>query len=626
MPPLADFGTDAANMDAARQQLFLISAVYNDRREDVEAYLGESGVILAWQRQKTAWPPSWAIIQTAANKYFVVIEGTTNVSQALQHFWGSFGLSQDDQFVRNFGPWEVVSTELQESLAEFLSPPSRNLDLRIAGHSYGGAVAQLLGNHYRRTLGPESDIQVMTFGAPRAVTNQYSGPQPQTYWRIESTNDPVTALPPGETVPVLVDSVLSWFVPSAAAAWQHRGNQVILYPQGNTSLPTPPGPYPPFVTDAVPNAHFLDNYLGRLYGNYQLYGGSEASYLAVQLTEVILKNATPPIPVASLPPVFQHPPGVQQVIPLLPFFVRSLGVATVPVGKIDLMFVGPKGESWAESYSIEVPGLKSKQQLFDRLPDANQAFIKNRLAFLNRQCVLQSIRIGYSTSPRQSLIVPYNLIGTGGTSGDTDNEADVCSTAAVWNLYGAEFGQRKVWFRGLTDAAVRRDPTTGIFVLNPNTKTYMQSFLNAAEGYGCGVVQRSKPTEEGAGRKIGLTKVDGSVEDYPGYALVTTQEAHGWTGKMTVSFGLANKKNLPGLNGVFQAEVASANTFWIKYVTPLFQSVPAFPAYVRTVAYEALAVIVASRSNFAWATSRQVKSSFTRSRGARSARRLRNLA
>lgn len=623
MPPLVDFGTDAIAMDAARQQLFLITAVYNDRRDVVTSYLGDAGEILSWQRQSTSWPPSWVLVQTAENKYFLAIEGTTNVNQALQHFWGSFGISAGGAPVAEVGPWQVVAEEMAEVLDEWLTPTSRNIELRISGHSYGGAIAQLLGNRYRGKMGPESSIQVMTFGAPRAVSSLYTGPQPQQHWRVESTGDPVPTLPPGETVPVLLDSALSWFFPEQAAVWQHRGTLVTLYERGNTTLPNPDGPIPEGATDGIPQAHYLTNYLARLNGNYQLYGGSAASYEAMVATAAILNNETAPLPTPSLPPTFERPQGVTQVIPIIPAFLTNLGVP-MATAKLSFLFVGPKGESWAESYSIDVPGVKSKQALRARFPDANQAFVQGRLRFLNRQCVLQSIRISYDTPPKESLIVPYNLIGTGGSATGDDNQADVCSTAAVWNLYGQEQGQRKVWFRGLTDSAITRDGTTGLFILLPNTKKNMEVFLSAAQAFGCGIVRRVKPADTGATRKIGVVTVNG--ETYQGFSLVTTQEAHGWTGKLNVSFGQMNKKNLPGLNGVFEAEVASANTFWIKYATPLYAVVPGNPGYVRTVTYDPISIIDAGSSVFAWGGSRQVKSSFTRSRGARSARRLRNLA
>lgn len=624
MPPLVDFGTSAVSMDAARQQLMLLAAVYNDRRELVTQYLGVSGSILTWHRPSTSWPPAYVLIQTAANEYYLAIEGTTNVLQALAHFWGGFGVKGAGESPIVVGPWWAVAQEMAEELAGVLGPPGRNIDLRISGHSYGGAVAQLLGNHYRSIMGPESNIQVLTFGAPKAVSSVYDGPQPQQHWRIESTGDPIPTLPPNPGGMVFSEINLSWLLSGGPAVWEPRGVLTTLYLRGNVAPPDPDTPIPNGATNGIPQAHYLPNYLGRLYGNYLLYGGSDDSREAMVVTAAILANESPPMPEPSLPPTFEFPTGVTQVIPVIPAFLMRLS-DPVATAQLTFMFSGPRGESWGESYSIDVPGVKSKQSLFDRFPDANQAFVQNRLRFLNKQCILQSIRISYTTSPKESLILPYNLPGIGGTgSADVDNNADVCSTAAVFNLYGQEQGQRKVWFRGLSDSAFERDGTTGLMKLLAVTNTSIMSFLTAAQAFGIGIVRRVKATDDGPNRKIGVVTVNG--ETYPGFALLTTQEPHGWTGKVNVLIGLANKKNLPGLNGIFQFEVASANTGWVKYATPLYQSVPGNPAYVRIFAQDSLSVIVATRSRFAWAGSRQVKSSFSRSRGARSARRIRNLA
>lgn len=68
--------------------------------------------------------------------------------------------------------------------------------LLICGHSLGGAVALLLSEMLRRRADFNYNIQLYTYGAPRAGdANFIKGAEPLVHYRMVAHNDPVPSLP-----------------------------------------------------------------------------------------------------------------------------------------------------------------------------------------------------------------------------------------------------------------------------------------------------------------------------------------------------------------------------------------------------------------------------------------------
>jgi len=122
------------------------------------------------------------------------VSGTTNQ----QHFAFQFLYFASGPI--NYGPmstsaqyWSAANVIGDRMIADGvdLSKP-----ITLVGHSYGGATATVLAAQIRYA-NPTADLQLVTFGAPRAGDSRlYALTDPLPQVNLAAVNDPVSALPP----------------------------------------------------------------------------------------------------------------------------------------------------------------------------------------------------------------------------------------------------------------------------------------------------------------------------------------------------------------------------------------------------------------------------------------------
>lgn len=267
MATVADFGADSLAKSAAAQQTCIITALYFDRRDVVERLLGSDGEILAWVHQPDSWPPSYTVI-ASGGAYLLAVAGTSNLLvQPPWHIAGTWARSGVLPGVATNGQWSQASAAVWAAVRPLLPSNLGGETLRLSGHSYGGALVELLALQ-RAADTPGLGIQAMTLGGARPCTPGYGGAVP-TMWHLFSTGDIVYYLPQAAE---LLPFYNQWTEPLvstlAGPSWQHYGKSVILGPLGVGSSIPAPDPLPPYVALDPVGQHSLLNYAGRQLAAY----------------------------------------------------------------------------------------------------------------------------------------------------------------------------------------------------------------------------------------------------------------------------------------------------------------------------------------------------------------------
>jgi len=345
-----------------------VACVYQDDADRIRNLLGTDGQLIRLVHQPTTWPPSYAVLRSGTGRYFVVIAGTTNVSQGVRHVAGTFWRDALPDGSRVHGQWRGVEETLWEEIRPLLPEDLADGQYFISGHSYGGAVGQLMAERIA-TLTTPATVQLMTFGAARARTIGYEGPEPANHWRIASTNDAVQFL--------AVDESLwgsdNWIFPPAwtllPVSWSHYGRGRSLGWNGfyGTS-PTPPVPPPTGVNVGVISEHLLGNYHGRLRQRLLNVEATLDAIDALAIMDATLNRLPQQALQPGLPTRARIPPGVAEIpIPEPPGFTPSpkaslimAAPVPVPVAIQRMMHItfffnaGPQG--WTESWYANVIG------------------------------------------------------------------------------------------------------------------------------------------------------------------------------------------------------------------------------------------------------------------------------
>lgn len=261
----ADFGITAVDRTAASQMLATVKAVYADNLDAIAPMLLPSGGIVARHVESSTWPPSYVIIESSPGDYLIVMEGTTQpIAQGLWHAFGSFAYSETDGSVVN-GQWNAVADTVVAAMLAVSGTMPTGVKWRISGHSYGGAVAQLVGERLVNQF-PAWDVSLLTIGQPRARGTGYLGRHPSPYWRLDSTGDPVPLIPPAGRYPAITPDLRSWLQLLPNVSWTQYGSEQVLGQTGgiNAGIVIPPDGLPEDITDSPLAAHGTQNYWARL--------------------------------------------------------------------------------------------------------------------------------------------------------------------------------------------------------------------------------------------------------------------------------------------------------------------------------------------------------------------------
>lgn len=344
MPPLRDFGYADPDFVAACQQGALVWCLYADRKDLARVVTGPAAVELDWQWRPESWPPSFQLWHTPPDTYWIAITGTTDLTnQGPRHLLGQWWLHEEADGSIVHAPWWEAANTLYGEIRPQLPDDLSAVRIRISGHSYGGAVAQLLGDRLAADT-DQTRVQVLTFGQPAARRNGYVGPTPAVYWRINSTLDVVPSLPVNgpiyglSTWTVNNDWVLAWTV------WEQYGRfRTIGWDGSYSTYEAPPDPLPTQVSVGLIAEHKGRNYYGRMNQRLARIQPDPEAGLALSIwRDAIFSEATqataPRLPETTQPPdapapvpIPEPPPPVKLTPRPQPSRSRVMAAPAVPI-------------------------------------------------------------------------------------------------------------------------------------------------------------------------------------------------------------------------------------------------------------------------------------------------------
>lgn len=301
---------------AASQSLALILAMYYDRRDLAQSLIGADGSILLWDHRPTSWPPSVVVIRQGTT-YHVAMTGTQNFDpQALKHIAGSFVRAGLPSGHPANGQWVGVWADVWAEVRPLITDPLDTVTIRLSGHSYGGAVAQI-GAQTLTEDGSVRAVSVCGFGTAKSITTGYAGGIPPTFlWA--SYQDPVPNIPDGSEVLAWTGS---WVVPviwqALLTRWDTYGTPVPLGPDGTIGTGgVAPDPLPAYVSVGPLTEHSTINYYGRLAAWWAANGRPAGMSLPLTLSLNAIEGVPVQPRVDGLPRVVPGPDSTPIMIPL----------------------------------------------------------------------------------------------------------------------------------------------------------------------------------------------------------------------------------------------------------------------------------------------------------------------
>jgi len=612
-------GFEVPNRTAAAQQLFCISCVYENQATLLGTYLEPEGAVIAAVDRTYGWNPHALVCISGVNRYFIIVEGTLDVGQT----FGQGAPVNLSQYYHG-GPggvgafwWDVYIDAIKPVFAQL---PLDNPDTLyyFCGHSLGGAVATI-GAYELATMIDPSRVQLISFGQPRTFTKGVTQPGPKVHIRYWSALDFVPNYPGTGNGWILADILTpsSWF--PGLQQWTHFGASAPLAADGTFAPePTQVAPMPPGVSMGSVIEHGLTNYTGRILAGIQETTkdpvGIDAAGRAFDVLNIAHPGIAPDLDVLQL----HETPLIQTLIEAR--IGGSTYQQTSPSGggavatiKHTWLFFDQVGATWTETYWITATSARSS------FANLTLDIINKRLAFLWQGNKLRSIRASEYQGNRTVWTQIYNLGGTGlGIKGG--GQPEVTEVACVYNLVGLSGGQRKIWFRGLDNAAVGRDGQSGNDVLAAVTRTNIGTWLSACQTLGYAIRWRSKPN---IANNTDVRFVVGVTSAPNAQTTLSVSSATGYAVGNIVNLSLFNPKDLPRLNGLYQIVAINGNVITINYQTPVNATFPNASGHIRLILANDLSTIDPVNSVFDHFGGRQTKEDFTRSRGASRAKRLR---
>lgn len=286
----------------------------------------------------------------------------------------------------------------------------------------------------------------------------------------------------------------------------------------------------------------------------------------------------------------------------------------MPVFKHTLEFIEGNGATFSEIYYANDSSLTAAKTY----PDA---FYSARLTMLMAGHTLLRDRVSQVGASRVTGRRVINLVGQIPVTGAGKFNPGPPGGAMVVNLVGLNGGSRYLWMRGGTSVDLsynqfdQPSPSAG-WLIN------IAGWLSSLSLSGWGLIQLANV---GANPPQTVSLVDGMTT--PGKSVLTmAAPLAGAVAGGRVVLGKFNKKDLPSLNGQFSIIAVAGTALTINYATPQNAKITTTQGQVRVATYGNVSVVDPANSKFAYAGSRITKNPYSRSRGARRAARLRNLA
>lgn len=179
--PLQDFsfGDGSINPLALLEQACAVQAVTADNRAALETLLANSGggTVLAFHYQSTTWPPSWSLSRQG-NDLIISVAGTANILQWFGDVIGVFAIDYPGNGCKRHSFFAAAAISVLTQMQAFFPPDVGQCRLKIAGTSYGGAVAFLIALQWLSSF-PGADVQQFGIASPKSLTTGYTGPLPR---------------------------------------------------------------------------------------------------------------------------------------------------------------------------------------------------------------------------------------------------------------------------------------------------------------------------------------------------------------------------------------------------------------------------------------------------------------
>lgn len=199
---------------------------------------------------------------------------------------------------------------------------------------------------------------------------------------------------------------------------------------------------------------------------------------------------------------------------------------------------------------------------FPTLAAAVRNLVAPALAFRHPACYISHFRITNPFAARQSQIVHINNPGNpiAGTIPETTSNACVCELAG--DVAGVT---RRVWFRGLREADVRRYPNTGVDYMAGDLSAQVNSYFAAMRAINFGI-PNVQPQDSG----------DNARHPIPSVTVLPLQrvrlncpEAFVLGARKRVILYRISQKYFPGLRGRFTVTADGLGIYPVGYLTPM---------------------------------------------------------
>jgi len=164
-------------------------------------------------------PPAWCTM-TYPDGIFIFIHGTNNVKQTTSYILGGVLVASGAGGGLVNRGFKVGADLLDDDLRPLLD--SVSLPFCFAGHSYGGAIAQVLAERFERIYGLDRSRGVFTIGCSKVGDAGFAADLHTTVLQLENVDDPIPYMPPAGLV-FLTISPYSVRFPIGQSLYVHAG-------------------------------------------------------------------------------------------------------------------------------------------------------------------------------------------------------------------------------------------------------------------------------------------------------------------------------------------------------------------------------------------------------------------
>jgi len=328
----------------------VLYALYEDRQDIVTGSL-PGYAIDVWKHLPEYEIPSYAVLSKSGHTV-VVVAGTTNGVQLARHATGAFvGWNYKNGGVNSL--WWNTSDRMRTALNVWMPNPSNSFRrVTFVGHSYGGALAQVLADRLIDDGKDPSTVDVWAIASPKAYTSWVGQTSHQANILL-GDEDPVTILPPAAARAAYTDPITG-LVPlvNPFDSWDHRGDAVWIRSDGTTSGDWTRGISDPAAWSNISFiSHSPSDYAGRLLRNRSSRGLAETEELARLRTYLsqIGGNDGDVIPKSlTWHPGYPHDP-LWGLLPYPVFSVSKVSSDMANAVKVQVQFKS-KAFGWSETH------------------------------------------------------------------------------------------------------------------------------------------------------------------------------------------------------------------------------------------------------------------------------------